>query len=196
MTRQRPAQAGFTLLEMLAAIMLVAFVGSLMVQMLIYLEKASQGIQRHTAAKQVRSLSLEWFTGAVEGLLAPEPSNDESRFRGDEFSFEGVSAGSLARRPGIPVAVAFRLENDPEQGYSALIYVRRLEDSRWALLQLPGVARFRYLDVRGRWHADWPPTPRLADSLPEAVSLQADSAEVFVLAAVMGPRTRPVDDEL
>ncbi len=48
-----------------------------------------------------------------------------------------------------------------------LIYVRRLEDSRWPLLHLRGEARFRYLDGHGQWHRtgrrarNWPiPFPR------------------------------------
>lgn len=76
-----------------------------------------------------------------------------------------------------------------------MIYVRRLEDSRWPLLHLRGEARFRYLDGHGQWHQDWPPSAQLADTLPEAMALAAPEERLFVLVAVALPRARPAEHD-
>ena len=106
-----------------------------------------------------------------------------------------MSAAALDRRAGIPTPLAFRLERRAGEDRTELIYVRRLEDSRWPLLHLRGEARFLYLDGHGQWLRDWPPSAQLADTLPEAMALTAPEERLFVLVAVALPRARPAEHD-
>ncbi|KXC72594.1 type II secretion system protein J [Pseudomonas aeruginosa] len=195
MIRSRRKQGAFTLLEMIVVLLVVSFIGTLLMQGLSYASKANQSLHQSLGRGQVRALTFDWFRDAVENLVAPEAGEVRWRLRGDELSFEAMSAATLDRRAGIPTPLAFRLERRAGEDRTELIYVRRLEDSRWPLLHLRGEARFRYLDGHGQWHRDWPPSAQLADTLPEAMALAAPEERLFVLVAVALPRARPAEHD-
>ncbi|MNF50212.1 hypothetical protein D3C84_315020 [compost metagenome] len=196
MNRRRSGQGAFTLLEMLVVLLMVSFISALLIQALAYIGKVNQSFHQHAGRKQAQALALGWFRDTVENLVVPEAGEASWRFRGDELSFEAVSTMALDRRAGVPLPFAFRLEPLPNGGGTELIYVRRLEDSRWPLLRFQGPAHFQYLDGSGRWTRDWPPAAGLADTLPDALVLAADEDRLFVLVTVLMPKVRPIDHDL
>lgn len=131
MIRSRRKQGAFTLLEMIVVLLVVSFIGTLLMQGLSYASKANQSLHQNLGRGQVRALTFDWFRDAVENLVAPEAGEVRWRLRGDELSFEAMSAAALDRRAGIPTPLAFRLERRAGEDRTELIYVRRLEDSRW-----------------------------------------------------------------
>ncbi|MCY1327339.1 hypothetical protein D9M71_130540 [compost metagenome] len=192
MTESRAAarQSGFTLLEMIVVLVLVAFITTLLMQGMFYVAQVNDRFLRQGEGRQVRELAFGWFSDAVSHLAAPVNADTSARFRGDSRSFEGVTTLAADRRAGIPVPFAYRIEADAQEKSSSaeFIYVRMAQGSRWPLMKLPGDARFQYQDAHGGWHEDWPPEPALADRLPEAVALSSTEGSLFVLASVLTPR--------
>ncbi|PWU29992.1 type II secretion system protein [Pseudomonas sp. RW407] len=182
-------QQGFTLLELIVVLLLATMVTTLLMQGMDYVSRANDSFLRQGESRQLRVLAFGWFGDSVSQLAAPAKGEAAARFRGDALSFEGVTLASAERIEGVPVPFAFRLERLGEQGRerTGLIYVRRLQASRWPLLELQGGAHFLYRDESGGWHDNWPPLPALADSLPAAVALNAPAERLFRLARVATP---------
>ncbi|MHB9798352.1 prepilin-type N-terminal cleavage/methylation domain-containing protein [Pseudomonas sp. MT3] len=179
-------ESGFTLLELLVVLVLLSFITTLLIQGMTYVAKVNDTFAREGHQRYLRELAFGWFSDAISQLAAPEQGETGERFRGDPLSFEAVTLSSVDRREGIPTPFAFRLE--PEGPAAELIYVRRVEASRWPLLAIAADARFEYLDGQGRWHEDWPPVPELADALPDAVAVASEQERLFLMAPVQMPR--------
>lgn len=196
MTRKarRHPQSGFTLLELLVVLVLVAFITTMLIQGMGYLAKVNDGFVRHGHQRQARELAFGWFDDALSQLAAPAPGDVSAGFRGDALSFEGVTLASVDRREGIPIPFAFRLE--PGDGGIRLIYVRRVEAHRWPLILLAGESHFEYLDAAGQWHQDWPPTPAQVDLLPTAVALAENDGRSFLMATVQTPKRLVISNDL
>ncbi|MDH0287782.1 type II secretion system protein GspJ [Pseudomonas sp. GD04087] len=184
--RQARFQAGFTLLELLVVLTMVAFITTLLIQGMGYIAKVNDSFVREGDSRQARELAFGWFDDALTQLVAPEHNDVAGRFRGDALSFEGVTLASVDRREGIPVPFAFRLE--PKPGGTELIYVRRIEARRWPLISLAAEAHFEFQDATGQWHKEWPPAPTEADLLPAAVALAETGGGLFLMATVQTPR--------
>jgi general secretion pathway protein J len=195
MTRKlrHPPQSGFTLLELLVVLVLVAFITTLLIQGMGYLAKVNDSFVRQGDQHQARELAFGWFDDALSQLTAPAPGDVSAGFRGDASSFEGVTSASVDRREGIPIPFAFRLE--PDDGGTRLIYVRRIEARRWPLILLTGETHFEYLDAAGQWHKDWPPTPAQADLLPAAVALAGNDGRSFLMATVQTPQRQVIGND-
>lgn len=103
MIRSRRKQGAFTLLEMIVVLLVVSFIGTLLMQGLSYASKANQSLHQSLGRGQVRALTFDWFRDAVENLVAPEAGEVRWRLRGDELSFEAMSA-----RPWIAVPASRR----------------------------------------------------------------------------------------
>lgn len=104
MIRSRRKQGAFTLLEMIVVLLVVSFIGTLLMQGLSYASKANQSLHQNLGRGQVRALTFDWFRDAVENLVAPEAGEVRWRLRGDELSFEAMSAAAwiavrASRRP-------------------------------------------------------------------------------------------------
>ncbi|MDF3842111.1 prepilin-type N-terminal cleavage/methylation domain-containing protein [Pseudomonas citronellolis] len=188
----RGRERGFTLLELIVVLLLAAMVTTLLMQGMDYVSRANDSFLRQGESRQLRVLAFGWFDDAIAQLAAPARGDAPARFRGDPLSFEAVSLASAERIEGVPVPFAFRLERlgEPGRERTAMIYVRRLQASRWPLLELQGAAHFLYRDEQGAWHDNWPPLPVLADSLPAAVALNAPEERLFRLARVATPLRR------
>lgn len=186
-------ESGFTLLELLVVLVLVSFITTLLVQGMAYVAKVNDAFAREGHQRYMRELVFGWFSDAISQLAAPVQGKIKARFRGDPLSFEAVTLGSVDRREGIPTPFAFRLE--PTDSAAELIYVRRVEASRWLLLEVAADARFEYQDAHGAWHERWPPTPEQADWLPDAVAVASVQDRLFLMATVQMPQRGLIIDE-
>ncbi len=193
MIRKERRQSGFTLLELLVVLVLVAFITTLLIQGMGYIAKVNDTFVREGDQRQSRELVFAWFTDSLSQLSAPEHNDSSGRFRGDALSFEGVTLASVDRREGIPVPFAFRLE--PKEGMAELIYVRRIEARRWPLLSVRADAHFEYQDVTGHWHQNWPPLVAAADLMPMAIALASNEERLFLMATVQTPQQRTLIDD-
>lgn len=167
---------GFTLLEALVTLVIVAMVATLLMQSLFQVLGLRERVLRAEQEARVSALQERWFREAVAAAVADLPDG-AAPFAGDA---RGIRFQSLdppgAQRFAIvewrlrdaPGGVVLDLATDPEEVPVPILQVRRAE--------------FRYLDAGGTWHPVWPPAlepgaPAVRDdrALPRAVELTMDA---------------------
>jgi general secretion pathway protein J len=186
---------GFTLVEMLVTLALVALVGGLLWQALATVARLETQLARTRSLSNDDLLRRAWVEQALAGVMTGP--------QGDPFRFDG-RAGSLSAyttmppRPGSlgPERLTLELQKSPG-GWQLLARLpgteTPLELWRWA----GDEARFEYLDGRGRWHDAWPPmagepapgrtaAPAAPPPLPAAIRLVGPPAAPVLVAVAAG----------
>lgn len=204
-------QAGFTLVEMLVTLVVVATVSTLLWQALALTARLEQSLAR--AQQDGRDVQLRdaWLRLALDGL-AVTPGNEEP-LRGTARRLTAVT--TAPPWPGSPGPEAFALELRPETepGDDGTVPVANNDGSGplrlWALRPATGEtfdlgaravgSRFEYLDGQGQWLAAWPPAALATQAdgvqrpLPRAVRLAgAAPAPGWTATAVGGPASDAV----
>lgn len=176
---------GLTLLEMLVVFMLVAFLGTLLIQGFGFFLGKYDTVRRAHRESSIASLHQRWFASTVAGMV---PYRQQERsFAGDATSFQGVTLQPLAARSGIPVRARWFI--DPEAPPSVVTYeeeslVPGVDPIRWPVLTASGdVLSFRYADADNRWHVAWPPRDA-TDRVPHLVGLISETGATVWLGRV------------
>lgn len=154
---------GFSLLEALVTLVIIALVTTLLMQSLVYALGLRERLLRHDQQARVATLNEHWFRDTLSAAQADLPEG-LAPFVGDHQGLSFLSAAGL--RSGGLAAVAWRLV--PNDGAAALQYS---EDGRQWLIRLPqgGNGRFDFLDAEGEWHDAWPVEQLPKQVLPRAV---------------------------
>lgn len=178
---------GFTLVEMLVTLALVALVGSLLWQALATVAQLENRLARTRTLSNDDLLRRAWVEQALAGVMTG-PQGDPLRFDGRAGQLSAYT--TMPPRPGSlgPERVTLELQKLPE-GWHLLARLAGAE-APLELWQWRGdEARFEYLDAQGRWHDAW---PQAAGA--RAVSGTAPAAAPPLPAAVrlVGPPSGPV----
>ena len=180
---------GFTLLEALVTLVIVAMVATLLMQSLFQVLGLRERVLRAEREARVSALQERWFRDTVEGAIGDRPVG-RGAFVGDERMFRFVTGSPLAA-DGF-AAASWGLVDGPG-GASALQYAEGADP--WPVVPPRLVdAAFAYRDARGRWHAAWPPEGTTTEALPRAVRLSArvsDRPMVWWVAIPTGPALPP-----
>ena len=171
---------GFTLVEMLVTLALVALVSSLLWQALATVARLEGQLARTRTVSNDDQLRRAWVEQALAGTMTG-PQGDPVHFSGDAMRLSTYTTmppwpGSLG-----PELMVLELEGN---GAGQRLAARRrgaeatLELWRWA----GGDGRFDYLDAGGNWHEAWPPpNAARADTLPAAIRLRGPQAGVVLV---------------
>lgn len=170
--------AGFTLLEMLLALLLFALASSLVLQALDSLARVERRLADNHLFASDAALRRQWVLQALAGLMHA-PGTDALPPRGNAQVLEAVS--SAAPWPGAGGAQGMRLLLEPAQGGSTTVLLAQpiassaphgtfaplgqerllaqdgVVGPRWELMRWQGPGRWRYLDEAGQWQDAWPP---------------------------------------
>ncbi|HBD20986.1 MAG TPA: hypothetical protein DC063_13500 [Arenimonas sp.] len=180
----RRAARGFTLMEMLVVLMLLALTVGLVFDALGMFRISNERIQARTAQQRAGTLVESWLADSIAGL---RPGRDpEPVFAGRDDGFIGLSLQPVRGGAGAPAPVAWSLESDADGAWLAY----RQGEAWSARFPAPEAAvGFAYLDRDGRWHEVWPPRLGVQRPLPEAVALAFDDGRRQWLrpVAVLGP---------
>lgn len=181
----RSSSAGFTLLETLVMLGLVALAVSLMFQMLGNWRIVESRVSAQAERGSRDWLLAQWLDDSLRDLFA----SDAHPFRGDDLSLSGQTLSPLYASPGAPTAIAWRLDFSATDGWQ--LGYNESGESRWQVA-LAGFAepRFVYLDREGREHERWPPALGQHSDLPRAIALHDAGDERnsrLLLSAVHGP---------
>jgi len=168
------AQQGLTLLEVLVTLVLVAIVVGVMSEGLFQVARIEQRLQGSQLPAQLQRLHQLWLQQSLEGLM-PGAKDSEERFRGGEKELSGVTTVLPADRGMGPQAMRLQLRFDAVTGETEVRYSSGLAETAQqdaVLAHWPGDrGSWRYLDVKGEWHSQWPPALGVAESLPQLIAL-------------------------
>lgn len=163
---------GFTLLEALVTLVIVALIVTLLMQALQQSLDLRVRLLRHQSETRVATLQEQWFRESVAGVVADLP-DAFGRMEGQAATLSLVTLQPVGAR-GV-ARVRWWLE--PVPGGHALHYA----DPEWEdITVIPGPlagARFEYLAPAGGWSDRWMPEPGEHIVLPRMVRLRADTAD-------------------
>lgn len=185
---------GFTLVEMLVTLAVMALVSSLLWQALSTVAQLERRLDRTRTLSNDDQLRRVWVEQALFGVMTGT-EGDPVRFKGSATSLSAYT--SMPPWPGMlgPELMTLTLEQD-DQGQRLL--VRRpgsdtsLELWRWA----GASGSFDYLDGTGQWLDAWPPAgAKQPRSLPAAIRLRGPPAGPVLVpvVATQGPMLRQQD---
>jgi prepilin-type N-terminal cleavage/methylation domain-containing protein len=197
--------SGFTLLEMLVVLVLVALVVGLLFEGLGRVADLRLRLARHLDSALDSAIVASWFRSSVTSML-PAQEGAADAFRGGPAEMSGLTLQPLDQPTGAAVAFAWRLAPDASSGLIRLSY--RGADGRWREVAAwsGDRARFLYAGPDGDWREEWPPplgtgrTPlgRVVEmrqpQLPRFVRLEGGSGpEAWsTAAAVVGTTMAPL----
>jgi prepilin-type N-terminal cleavage/methylation domain-containing protein len=191
-SRARRAR-GFTLLEMLVTLVIVALVATILAQALGQVARIERLLDGGPLRSASASLRAEWVRLALESLQPG--TQDSERVRGSARELQGLSS-AVPMWPGVGTAqMQLRLVASDDRRTTRLeLRLNGSDDAPVVLHSWPGAdGGFRYLDRQGAWLDHWPPettdgvatSPLKATnpSLPRAVMLQTGAQPWGVLVA-------------
>lgn len=194
---------GFTLLEMLVALLIAGMALALSTQALGQYQRAhTRAVAGERAAREYR-LSEAWFRESVRGLYPAAPAGAGGqraatqvgmaeaapRFAGDATGFTGVTLSPLLDDQGAPVLQRWHVVR--ENGRDRLDVEEAGQHVALALPRARSIV-LHYLDRDGKVHEQWPPVLGQWPQLPAAVILELEpdtgGMAELVAAAVLGPQ--------
>lgn len=185
------SRAGFTLIEMLVVLIMVALVSGVLFQAL----ERSYSLQRRFGTElfkvQHGQMATDWYRQTIQGLY-PDQNGADSVFRGEPSRFSGLTTTPLGDDYGAPTRFQWTLATHPERNSTELVY--QDTGSETAVLHWSGTeAKFVYLDEQQVAHDQWPPALGQFTQLPRQIQMQAKSGGEYItiFATPMGPRDPP-----
>lgn len=182
------ARRGFTLVEMLVTLTLLAMISALLWQAMQQVLRVERLLERSGVDGQVQTVHREWLRGLIQASLV-EQNGATRQLQGDAQQLTIASAEALSL-PGIKAErLLIRLEADAGTGRNRLLVSEApptdgfsqgpnapaapVEVLAWQ--GKPGSIRF--LDASGQWLDQWPPPPMRR--LPEKHSEEDYVRSVF-----------------
>lgn len=182
---------GFTLVEMLVTMALMAMISSLLWQALQQVLRVEQLLQRSGVDGQLDVVRREWLRGLIQASLV-EQSGVPQQLQGDDKQLTVASAEALSL-PGMQASkLLIRFESDPvtkrqrlmlSEAPAADAFAQGLKTPPAPVEVLawqgkPGAIRF--LDASGEWLDQWPPafSVRLAAASGEDNEMRAARAGI------------------
>lgn len=175
---------GFTLLELLVVILLVALLSGLLMQGFIYFSGVYSAVERRQMLLSEQQLLDGWLRDSVQSFTNGIDSELKlARFAGDQTSFKGLSLASIAR-PGVrePLQIEWHLRREAGQLqllYSEYSLSAEDEHTEYLVKAWPEVnAYWRYWDGK-EWLPSFPKRDSVFNSteqaeLPELIALYVD----------------------
>ena len=217
---------GFTLLEMLLALLLFAIASSLVWQALATLARVERRLADSSVFASDEALRRQWVVQALAGVMNA-PGTDALQPRGSAQVLEAVS--SAPPWPGAGGGQAMRLLLEQQDGGQTVLWAQPIASSaprggfpalgedallaqggkvgqRWELLRWPGRGQWRYLDAAGQWQDVWPPLLSVVAlggdgdlpplKIPKAIALLGPPGGLLLAAPQAGDNPMPSQREL
>ena len=178
---------GFTLIEILVVLIMVAMVSGVLFQAL----ERSYSLQRRFGTElfkvQQGDMAINWYRQTVQGLY-PDRAGAPDVFRGDASGFSGLSTNPLGEDFGGPTAVQWKLVTRVDAARTDLVYLDRKAESV-VLTWRGSKAKFVYYDEAQVAHDRWPPPLGLFPQLPRQIQIEANDGgdPIAIVASPMGP---------
>ena len=180
-------QRGLTLMELLVALVLVALLGTLMVQGVAFFGGSYDAVKRNQRDVTHAALRQHWFVSSVRGIL---PYGVEAQaFAGDGTSFETVTLQPLNGEPGMPTIMRWEVTADGP--WNVLTYTEndatREDVISWRVLEAGMDLSFQYADAANQWHNHWPLESEPLQWVPGMIRLVTSQGAVWLATIDVAP---------
>lgn len=143
-------QRGFSLLEAMVTLVIVALVTTVLMQSLLYVLGVRERVLRNERESRAAALDEAWFRESIGSAIADLPERGKP-FRGDATGVSFVGLDALDGRAFAEVAWAL------VPGERGLSLEYRAGERQWVLATgLPEGTGFRFRDADGSWSTAWP----------------------------------------
>jgi general secretion pathway protein J len=199
------SQRGFTLLEMLVSLVIVAMVSTLVFQAMRQVARVEQVLEESGSAGQQRLVRREWLRGLLTAAL-PEQVNQPVQFKGTALEMSLMSNHRADGLGTVLTPMRLQIHQSDSQGRSELRLFTAPEDRLSLTEPKPPVVlftwtgtagKFSYQDDKGVWHAQWPVNSEASKRLPTLLRIDlGEEAGGLLLAApasTEAPRVRLAD---
>lgn len=187
---------GFTLVEMLVTLAVMALVSTLLWQALATVAQLERRLDQTRTLSNDDQLRRTWVEQALFGVMAGA-DGDPLRFTGSAQRLSGYMSMPPWPGPLGPQPMTLTLEQDGDA--QRLLARRTGDDAALELWRWAGRSGgFDYLDRGGTWRDVWPPIDAAqADPLPVAIRLRGPpSGPVLVpVVTTQGPMLRQQDTQ-
>ena len=186
----RRALSGFTLVEVMVALIITSLLISILVSALYYMFRVQESMQGETVIREADLRARAWFANALAACLAVDEGTGVV-FSGTATELTCETTAALS--PGgafAPTMVAFSLEKSKDtSGLVLLSYREQPQVSEKAIVIAHWAgedAQFRYLDATGKESETWKASANDLARLPVSVSLllRESSAELKPVLSV------------
>lgn len=163
-------QRGFTLIEMLVTLVLIAIITTTIMQGMSYLWRLQTRFNEVIATASVRDMHADWWRTAIRGLLTVPPQG-AGLFKGAPRALHGISLYTPGHQPDISAPLTCLIV--------ARVRADALVCNDQPILQLPEDSRFTYLDPSWKQHKRWPPSAGKYRQLPQVVLIEQNHTVVW-----------------
>lgn len=183
----RSGQSGFTLIEVLVVLILVAMVSGILFQALERAYRLQNRFGAELFKVQQGQMAADWYRQTVQGLY-PDQLDGPNMFRGKGQEFSGLSSNPLGDSYGAPTSITWKISKGQEDGTTELLYIEEKKETP-VLTWRTSEARFIYMDAVQAAHDSWPPPLGLFTQLPSQIQLVTSNlgAPINLVASPMGP---------
>lgn len=197
--RRKPAGSGFTLVELLVVLVIIALFSGVLLTGFDRVLDIRQRLATFLDGVEAPVLVADWFRSTVSGLV-PDADTGRDRFVGEPRRFTGLTLAPLNQTAGVPIRIAWEVVFDPDSGRSYLRY-RNGAEAPLTIASWPGdTGGLVYCGAdyacRDTWSTD-PKAPRQAGHPPQLPSLirlaavKGTEAWTILAAPVASPAALP-----
>ena len=163
---------GFTILEILVVLMIVAFISGILVTSFERVLDIRLRIASFLDTTETPTLVASWFRDSVGGLMADVKDGDD-QFGGAQRRLTGLTVAPLNGPPGVPTRITWEIAYDRSEDRTYLRY-QAPDLQQMAVASWPGDrGDFQYCGPDFVCHSAWPPPTGTASELPAFVILDA-----------------------
>lgn len=164
---------GFTLLEVLVVLVLVALASTTILQGFYFSTNVQSRIKRQLIETQQGALQENWFREVTRNYQ-PNFTDKVKGFSGSATEIKGVTLTVLYGQTGIPTETRWTLKQT-ENGSALYYQTNALGETLVASWPYTNV-RFAFVDGGGQQYSSWPPTDDAAP-LPKGIILSTPPVE-------------------
>ena len=193
----RQAARGFTLVEVLVALVVTSLLISILVSALYYMFRVQSSLQGEIVIREADLRAKAWFADAIANCLPVEAGRGVP-FAGSstEIKCETTAALNPAFNDA-PAVVAFSLKRT-DSGLMVLTYQEAGGGQKAHVLAewISDEAEFRYVNLKGEEMDRWPKERTSPETLPRLVNMSVKTSEDFPLVWTVAMRNDPWLEEL
>jgi len=188
-----PSSRGFTLVEVMIALVITSMLVSVLVSALYYVFRVQDMLRGEVIERESSLRAKAWFIGALRACLPAEKSS-ESAFSGRALEIRCETMEALEpRRVPVTARIVFALRRAEGNAY-ALAYAEQGKDAAnpRTIAGLPeGEAAFRFVDANGNELDRWPPDRSETEALPSLIKLSIKNSAAGDTVWLVAPRADP-----